>query len=133
MEILVASVVLAVALLTLFTVNSSSNQMTLDSYFELMAVQLAQEPIEVFKAVGYPDCNKLVKYPVGQPHSITSENGYYPVEASMFERTIQIDSSKEPLVTISVSVSPKPDSQARNWMRRGKEFIVMKSLIPVYK
>lgn len=132
-EILIASVVLSLALLSLFSINSSSNQLTLDSYYELLAVQIAQEPLEVFKAVGYPECLKLPKYPIGQTGPMSTENGRYPAETSMFERTISIDPSTDPLYVVTVSVTPLPNTKAQIWMRKGKNCIVLKGIIPVYK
>lgn len=132
-EVLIASVVLSLALLSLFLINSSSNRMTLDSYYELLAVQIAQEPLEVFKVVGFPECMQLPKYPIGTPEPMTTENGRYPVEAAMFERTIRVDLLTEPLYVVTVSVTPLPDTKAQTWMRKGKSCIVLKGIIPVYK
>ena len=132
-EILIASLVLSLALLSLFVVNSSSSQMTLDSYYEFQAVQIAQEPIEVFRAVGYPACTKLPSYPIGKSEPLSGNNGCYPVEASMFDRTIALDTSGPPPYVVTVSVAPRANTLARNWMRKKRGSIVMKGVIPVVR
>ncbi len=132
-EIMTASVILSIGLLSLFVVNSSSHRMTMDSYFELLALQIAQEPLEVFKVIGHPACMNQPNYPIGKTVAITTENGRYPVEACMFERTITIDHSTAPLYVATVSVTPLPNTKARLWMRTVKSCIVLKGIIPVYK
>lgn len=129
-EVMVASIVLVLALLGLFMVNSSSSRMTMDSYFEFLTVQLAQEPLEVFRSVGYPACMSLARYPIGSPHPITNESGVYPVEATMFERKITVDTSRPPLCAVTVSVYPKINSMASAWFKKRKNTAVMKALIP---
>ncbi|MBF0501078.1 MAG: hypothetical protein HQM09_13145 [Candidatus Riflebacteria bacterium] len=129
-EILIASFILAGALLALLTVNSSSNRMTMDSYFEFLAMQIAQEPIEVFRAVGYPECMSIPKYPVAVTEPILNQLGLYPVESSMFERTISVDISKLPLCLVTVTVTPRSNSRAQAWLRRGKVNFSMKAVIP---
>lgn len=131
-EILTASVVLAVALLTLLMVNSSSNRMTMDSYFEFLALQIVQEPIEVFRAVGYPACMNLSQYPIDTPGPVLNDRGLYPVEATMFDRTISLDTGKLPLCLVTVTVSPRSNSQAKMWTsnKRRQGSVTIKAIIP---
>lgn len=130
LEILVAAVVLALSLLPLLGINTSSNQMTLDSYFEFLAVQIAQEPIEVFRSVGYPECTNLPGFPIGKAVPVGTNNGVYPVEATMFDRLIVLDPAKLPLCTITVFVYPKTSTAAKGWMRKGRSAIQVQGLVP---
>lgn len=129
-EIMTAAVILTVAVLALFTVNSSSNRMTMDAYFEFLALQIAQEPLEVFRAVGYPECMNLTQYPVGTSMPIKSDTGLYPLEATMFERKITVDKGLNPLALVTVTVSPRENTMAAAWLKRGKNSVIVKTLLP---
>jgi prepilin-type N-terminal cleavage/methylation domain-containing protein len=131
-EVMTASMILTVALLVLLSVNSSSSRMTMDSYFEFLAVQIAQEPLEVFRSVGYPQCKNLPKYPISVTTPMTNENGLYPPEVMHFERKIEIE-AKPPSYLVSVSVAPKPNSIAQAWLRKGKGVVTMRAFIPAVR
>ena len=131
LEVLIAGIILVIGLLPLLMLNRSSNQLTLDAYFEFMAVQLAQEPIEVFRSVGYPACTKLAHFPIGVSEGISERDSVYPAEAAMFSRQITLDVSKPPLCLVTVKVFPRLGTGAEAWMRPGKEVIIMKGAIPV--
>ena len=133
LEVLIAAAILMLGLLPLLTVNRSSNRATLDAYYEFLAVQLAQEPIEVFRSVGYPECLQLQKYPVNTVTAISDQDDRYPAEAAMFEREITLDVSRLPLCQITVKVFPRAGSGARTWMRPGKEAVIVKGVIPVVR
>lgn len=128
-EILIVAVLLAVGLLPLLMVNRSSNKLTLDAYYEFLAVQLAQEPIEVFRSVGYPECENLANYRIGSIEPVSNQDGRYPVEVEMFERQITL-TRQDPLCLVTVRVFPKADSSARAWMRQGKEAVIMRGVVP---
>ena len=130
-EVLIAGVILVVALLPLLLLNRSSNQLTLDAYYEFLAVQLAQEPIEVFRAVGYPACRSLPNYPVDSYEAIDPNDSRYPAEAGMFDRLISLDLSRPPLCVVTVQVFPRAATGARAWLRRGRDAIVAKGVIAV--
>lgn len=134
-EILIAGMVLSVAMLVLFVVNSSSQKMTLDSYYEFLALQIAQEPIEVFRTVGFPACEGLTAdYPLDSPTPVSDGGrGLYPLEAAMFERTITIDKSNAPIYLVTVEVSPREKTKARTWMRKAKTAVTLKGIIPIVK
>ena len=130
-EILIAAAVLAIGVLPLLLVNRSSNKLTMDAYYEFLATQLANEPIEVFRAVGYPTCATLPGYPVGRVETIDNLDGRYPPEATMFEREITLDPSPAPLCHVTVRVFPRAGSGAHAWIRQGKEAIIIRGVIPV--
>jgi hypothetical protein len=132
-EVIVGLFVLTVAILPLILINSTSNQMTLDSYYQLQALQLAMEPIEVFRAVGYPQCTALPHFPLDYTEDLSSRVGVLPPEVGMFERTITMDTSGPPPYIVTVVVAPRSNSIARYWMRRKNGTVVMKGAVPFVK
>ena len=130
-ELLIVTLVISLAMLPLFTLNRSSQELTLDASYEFLALQLAQEPIEVFRAVGYPACTTLADYPLGAVLPINRYDDRYPPEAAMFERLVVLDDSRLPQCVVTVQVFPRADTAARSWMRSRKAAIVVKGSIPV--
>jgi Tfp pilus assembly protein PilV len=128
-EILVAGVVMSVAMLVLFVVNSSSQRMTMDSYYEFLTMQIAQEPIEVFRAVGYPECKNLPAYPIDESSPISGSSGIYPLEATMFDRHITLKEIP-PLCMVTVTVSPRARTHAESWMSKSNS-VTVKGIIPI--
>lgn len=130
-EVMVAGILLSIGFFGLMMVNRSSNQLTLDSYHEFLAIQLAQEPVEVFRSVGYPECTNLLNYKIGSEEVILIDDPRYPPEASRFRREIKLDTSNLPMCLVSVRVTF--DSSAGSWLRPGKEAIVMEGIIPIVR
>lgn len=130
-EIMLAASIIVIAMGALLMMNRSSNQITMDSYYEFLAVQIAQEPIEIFKATGYPACLNLENYLPDKVVTIENEN--YPDAARQFERVIRLDTSQLPLCLVTVEVYPKTSSGARAWLRSGKNSIVLKGVVPVVR
>ena len=52
-ELLLAMIFLSLVMLSIMWLNSSSSRSSMDAYYEFMAIQLALEPIEVFRTFGY--------------------------------------------------------------------------------
>ena len=130
-EVLIALVILAVALFPLLVLNRYSNRGAMDSYFDLLGMQLVQEPIEIFQTFGYDwvDLYKkgavdLVEYPLDEWKNITENR--YPTEATMFQRRIELKQLK-PLspngvnfYLMKVLVKPKEKSRAKQWFSRNE-------------
>jgi hypothetical protein len=133
LELLMAATILVAGLLPLLLLNRSSNQITLDAYYEFLAVQLAQEPIEVFRSVGYPACTELPRYPLDTVTAISGQDDRYPAEAAMFDRHISLDLSRLPLCLVTVKVSPRAGSPTNAWLRRGKDAVVAKGVVPIVR
>ncbi|MFZ2958445.1 MAG: prepilin-type N-terminal cleavage/methylation domain-containing protein [Candidatus Ozemobacteraceae bacterium] len=132
-EVLIAVTIMAVALLGLLTLNSSSNRGAMDAYFELLGVQLAQEPIEVFQTFGYSwvDAYRddLTDYPLNVWKDIPPA-ARYPAEATMFQRRIELTQLTENglnFYRMCVRVAPKGDNRVKNWLSRPE--ISMEALI----
>ncbi|MBF0498495.1 MAG: prepilin-type N-terminal cleavage/methylation domain-containing protein [Candidatus Riflebacteria bacterium] len=133
-EVLIALFVLAVALLSLMSLNSSSNRGAMDAYFELIGMQLAQEPIEIFQAFGYEWVeayrDNLTDYPISQWKDIPV-SPLRPVEATLFQRRIELEQIQNDngvsFYKIRVLVAPKGENRVKNWLSRAE--ISMEAMI----
>lgn len=130
LEVMIASVILSIGMLHIMVINRSSADLTLDAYYEFLAVQLAQEPIEIFRAIGYPACTQLPQFKIGIIEDISAGNGLYPAEVEMFGRLITLNTSDFPFCTVTVEVFPKPSTQGRLWTRKGRPIINITGVIP---
>ena len=134
LEFLVALVFLATALVSLIWMNSYSNRGTQDTYYRSMAMQLAQEPLEVFQAMGYSSLKArlaanpsqpLAQYPIGETAISPSVGGadgsplFRPAEASSFKRRIQcdlLDGQFPRAIRVVVTVLPKELNWLKGWI-----------------
>lgn len=141
LEIVMAMAFMSVGILSMFMLNKSSSQGSMDAYYEFLAFSLAREPIEVFRGFGYETVNDIAhgrtsppsRYPVGgfadidfDPMSEMS----YPFEARLFEREILLQPANEAGVNgihIKVTVAAKGLSRAEVWMR--KQAVRLESII----
>lgn len=137
LEIVIAMAFLSIAILSILWMNRSSNQGSMDAYYEFLAFSLAREPIEIFRGFGY-DCLKDIaenkvsppsRYPVvGNPASgfvdiefDSMSDLQYPAEARLFQRKIELtDISSGDLqgIKIKVTVAAKGQSKVDVWMSR---------------
>lgn len=139
MEIVIAMFLLTVVLLSVFMLNKSANQSSMDAYYELLAFSLAREPIEVFRGFGYKAVFEICRdnskspalYKVGETVPIKFDPSIglqYPADAEIFEREISLkEDGTEKAVKIKVVVSVKGQSRAEVWMR--KKSVVLESII----
>lgn len=131
-EIIVAMAFLAIAILSLMWMNRSSNQGSMDAYYEFLAFSLAREPIEIFRGFGY-DCLKDIaegkvsppsRYPINSFIDIDFDSMsdlQYPAEARLFQRQIEltkISSGSLNGIRIKVTVAVKGQSKVDVWMSR---------------
>ena len=130
-EIVFAMAILAVAALSMFMLNRSSNQQAMDSYYEFLAFSLAREPIEVFRGFGYDSLRMIADGNVSPPaaYKINSMQNIefnrfaeiqYPAEASMFKRMIElkpVSHGNLKAISIKVTVAAKSMSRIEVWMR----------------
>lgn len=132
-EIVIGMAMFMIVLLSVFMLNQSSNQSSMDAYYEVLAFSLAREPIEVFRGLGYETVLKICKdnkqspalYKVGEDTDIEYNPGIelqYPAEAESFKRRIDLEAktSKDGInyVNITVTVGVKGQSKAENWLSR---------------
>jgi hypothetical protein len=110
--------------------NYSSNKRSIDAGYEFLAVQLAQEPLELFRAVGYPECTTLEDFPVGTLEHVSNKNGVYPAEVEMFDRLITLNTSKLPFCSVTVKVYPRSKTRALYWMGSDKPAVIITGVIP---
>ncbi len=127
-EITIAILLLAVMSASVFTLIGFANRGTMDSYFEFLALALAREPIEVFRAFGYHwlreyEKHPLPKYPLG--FSIVSDANLgieqYPKDATAFVRHISfrpLEKDGLKALTVRVTILPAEEGWVLPWFRR---------------
>lgn len=122
-EVMVAAFILAVAVLSVMMVSQYSNRGSMDAYYEFMALTLAKEPVEIFRALGYDWLAKHAEnphpeYPLGEAE-IAGDGIKRPVEASAFMRKIEMKiSPAEKAAHLTVTVFPVGQSRAQAWLSR---------------
>ena len=132
-EVLIATLLLSLAIFSILELKRFSHQTTTNAYLGFMASQLAREPIEVFRGLGYRwladyDRHPLPEYPVHRAHDIAGlpDADQYPTQALDFERYIGLTQEEATLpsgkkmkaLRISVTVSPRKRSWAETWFSR---------------
>lgn len=141
LEILIAIMFLAFAILSFMWLNQTSNRGSMDAYFEFLAFSLAQEPIEIYRGLGYEQvCRYLTnsdaplpKYPLDTWIDITDDptsDAQHPPDAAMFSRRIEMQPvTKDGLkaIKITVMVQPKGQSRVEAWLSRQR--VTLDSLI----
>ncbi|MBF0407793.1 MAG: prepilin-type N-terminal cleavage/methylation domain-containing protein [Candidatus Riflebacteria bacterium] len=131
-EVLFAAAIMTIAVLPLLWMTRYSNKSTMDAYYELLAMTLAKEPIQVFRAIGYSDLvlninNPHPDFPVGE-QQIPCDGIKRPVEASAFKRKIQLEVlSAEKAVRVMVSVFPGGQNRVSTWI--SNDSVTMEALI----
>ena len=131
-EVLIASTVFTIALLPLLWSANNYNKSAMDAYYEFLALTLAKEPVEVFRALGYDwiaanQTNPHPDFPAGEKQ-ISSDGDKYPVEAGAFKRKIDLKvSPAEKSILVTVTVYPAAQTRVRAWFS-GTE-TVYKSII----
>ena len=140
-EILIAMFLMAVVILSMFTLNQTANKSSMDAYYEMLCFSLAREPIEVFRGFGYDGVslicenhNLFDRFPVGgeeEYFDIQPDPILYPAEADNFKRSIVLEKGKTGsginYIKIRVSVAPKGSSKAETWLR--KDVVSLESVI----
>ena len=116
-ELLIGLFLLAMVLLSLIWMNRTSNRAAMDSYYEMVALSLAREPIEVFRGFGYAWLSTYDSHPIddfptftwkkvtGAAYSVQQR----PIETEIFQRHIALENVEEagvPAIRVRVSVSP---------------------------
>ncbi len=131
-EIIVAMAFLSIAILSIFMVNRSSNQGSMDAYYEFLAFSLAREPIEIFRGFGYDTLKEIydgnisppARYKVGDFEDIEFDalsDLQYPAEARLFARKIELEhvnTGDLNAIKIKVTVAAKGQSKVEVWMSR---------------
>ncbi|MFZ2960792.1 MAG: hypothetical protein WA705_28275 [Candidatus Ozemobacteraceae bacterium] len=136
-EVTVAMLIISLLVLFLVELNRSSNRATMDAYYQLLACQLAHEPIEVFQCIGYrrlaakealpQDISK--EFPIDTPVEMEPRPNV-PQEIRFFKRLIHLQEVSEGGTKgylITVSVSPSGENAAAAWLV--KKSIEMHGLI----
>ena len=139
MEIIIAMALLLVVILSVLLLNQSSNQSSMDAYYETLCFSLAREPIEVFRGLGYETVLAISKdnslcpapYTVSEFSEITFNpkiDLQYPAEAENFQRCIELTPNDDgKYINIRVTVTPKNLSKAELWLSR--KTITLESII----
>ncbi|MBF0407800.1 MAG: hypothetical protein HQM10_10625 [Candidatus Riflebacteria bacterium] len=131
-EVLIASTVFTIALLPILWSVNNYNRSAMDAYYEFLALTLAKEPVEVFRALGYDwlvanSTNPHPDFPSGEKQ-ISADGEKYPVEAGAFKRKIDLKVMPEQKsILVTVTVYPAAQTRVRAWLS-GTE-IVHKGLV----
>ena len=132
---------LTLAIFPMVMLNKSSNQGSMDAYYEFLAFSLAREPIEIYRGLGYDylvdildrGITPVKRYPIGimQPIDFgNTEKLQYPPEARMFARQIElkkVNKGNTNGVKITVTVAAKGQSKVDVWMSR--KAVTLESII----
>jgi len=152
---MIAVVVMAVALLSVMMMNSYSSKGTMDAYYQLLAMQLAQEPIEIFRAFGYnvlKTGSVIPGYPLNTWADVTELQNLYqpdtgsplpdgrypwvvrgaarPVDSTMFQRYITltaVNMGTQNGIRITVRVKKKGSTRVGTWLSR--DLVTLESLL----
>jgi len=127
-EICIGMLLLSLTLFGFLRINSFASHSAMDAYYKFMAQQLANEPVEVFRAMGYErikniDKKPLPGYPIGTVETIQEEiaGERYPIEASLLSRTIELEEVEEDGIKgflVKVSVFPTGSNKISAWLVR---------------
>ena len=123
-----------IELLSLIWMNRTSTRAAMDSYYEMVALSLAREPIEIFRGFGYDwlaayDSHPLEDFPPFTWKPVTSaafSTHQRPVETEIFQRHIALENIVEagvPAIRVRVSIAPVGSS----WLTRSE--ITLEGLI----
>ena len=145
LELILGLFLFAMLMAMVFPVLSSSSQTSMNAHYEFVAMQIAKEPLEVFRAMGYrwiqacadsPQNNPLGDYPLNSWHSIRNplfgnpQNPIHPAETEMFDRMITLDRLQKNGINgffMTVLVKPKNQTKVMAWFRR--EMITLSTII----
>ena len=128
MEIIIAMALMMVVILSIFMLNQTSNQSSMDAYYETLCFSLAREPIEVFRGLGYETVLAISKeknkcpapYKIDEFTNITFDPKLalqYPADAENFQRKITLTPG-DGYINMKVTVAPRNMSKAEVWFRR---------------
>ena len=130
MEIIIAMAMMMIVILSVLMLNQTSNQSSMDAYYETLCFSLGREPIEVFRGLGYDTVLEICKnkslcpapYKIGEFTNITFNPKIalqYPADAENFQRCIDLThNSSGKYINIKVTISPKNLSKAELWLSR---------------
>ncbi len=138
LEVLIASVIMAVALLGLLWMGRHSTAASMDAYYEGLALSLAREPIEVLQGMGFGWVEEYRKGNVNlSGHAVLetcpydewfqigkAQAGFYPAEAGDFKRFIAVDGPLEDgggrAWRVKVSIAPVSQTRVDTWLSRNE-------------
>ena len=137
LEVVMATCLLAIGTIGLFWMSSQANRGAMDSYFGFLALNLAKEPLEVFRGFGYDwlkeyDKHPLPSFPLELSPIVDSELGlvHHPAECAMFKRSITLTPVEEHgtrAIRVQVQVVPIEQTQVMVWFMR--QSIVLEGMV----
>ena len=131
-EVLVSILILSIISSGIFLFITGANRSSMDSYYEFMALQVAREPIEIFKCFGYERIAKaatdpIADYKINQWQNVlqySSQTGIdRPQETEFLERNIEctpVNDSGIKGVLIKVTVRAFKPGKIKTYVRRGE-------------
>lgn len=134
-EILVGLLFVGVTMFALLNLSRASAQGTMDAYQELIVLSLGREPIEVFKAFGYPwlagyRAHPLADYPLETWMDVSDQpNLGFPLPAVVTQFRRRITMSEPQVVNDSRGIRIRVEIQPRGitWLSRPQ--VVFEALI----
>ncbi len=137
LELLIGFLILSIGIGSFLWLNRMSNQVTMDSYYRLLATRLAWEPVEVCRAIGFSRLslllrnspneplkgysNEWIQVPESQENSGGFPRLFRPPEASLFERKVvfgELSDGMTSHIAISVEVRLKGESAWGRFLKR---------------
>jgi hypothetical protein len=143
-EVLMALGFLSTVLLSLIMLNTFSSRSSLDAYYELIAFQLAREPIEVFREFGHRWLERnyletLHPLPEFPPTRVNLEEIdplalRYPAESRAFYREIEVHRcASGPGIQVTVRIGPRASGRLQYWLRAAKAIELRAMILPLPK
>lgn len=138
-EMLIAVFFLGLVLVGTMTLVSQANRASMDAHYELLACQVAREPIEIFRQAGFDAVKRhylgqggaFPRCPLGLVALATVDptGRLYPGDAQSFVREISIQPSPAgDALRVTVRAGPQPRSRAGFWWRGGR-MVELRALI----
>jgi len=129
-EVMIGSVIMAVALFSYFLINQASSSQSMDAYYEFLGQTIGNETIEFCHGMGHAWALKYMEkpdmFPLNEWHGVLEKPIFsvtsYFRECDSFERMIIMSkvSGGGDGILITVGVRVKSGNKVRAWMSRSQ-------------
>jgi prepilin-type N-terminal cleavage/methylation domain-containing protein len=129
-ELLISIIILSVAILSLLWLNSFSNRQTVDSYYRLLGLQIAQESMELCHALGFQQLSDGLKKDSHMPFSSLSDTWTTvaetepgspvlrrPMDVSLFQRRVIMKMIPESEGIRGIRVNVQVRQKQQGWLK----------------
>jgi hypothetical protein len=128
-EVLVSLMFFAMLIFPLFVLSSMATRGSMDAYYEFLAGSLGQEPIDVFRSLGYKwlvdySSHPIGDYPLAWKDLTDSDWQKVPTETGVFRRRIEIipcpaQGDEPKVLLVRVTIAPKGST----WLSRDQTVV----------